>query len=98
MGHSADRLAATFGASRKEQDDYALRSHTFAHNAQEKGYFTDVLPIKIDGVQKTIEKDNGIRVATPEQLAKLKPAFIKPHGTVTAANASFLVSTTFLNL
>ena len=35
--------------------------------------------------------DNGIRVSTPEQMAKLKPAFIKPHGTVTAANASFLV-------
>ena len=36
--------------------------------------------------------DNGIRVSTPGQMAKLKPAFIKPHGTVTAANASFLVS------
>lgn len=39
-----------------------------------------------------VTADNGIRVATTEQLAKLKPAFIKPHGTVTAANASFLVS------
>lgn len=29
-------------------------------------------------------------MSTPEQLGKLKPAFIKPHGTVTAANASFL--------
>ena len=35
--------------------------------------------------------DNGIRVSSPEQMAKLKPAFVKPHGTVTAANASFLV-------
>lgn len=47
MGHSADRLAASFGASRKEQDDYALRSHTLAQQAQEKGYFTDLLPIKV---------------------------------------------------
>ena len=36
--------------------------------------------------------DNGIRVSTPQQMAKLKPAFVRPHGTVTAANASFLVS------
>ena len=34
--------------------------------------------------------DNGIRVSTPAQMAKLKPAFVKPHGTVTAANASYL--------
>ena len=37
-----------------------------------------------------VQLDNGIRVSSPEQMAKLKPAFIKPHGTVTAANASFL--------
>ena len=39
-----------------------------------------------------MKADNGIRVSTPEQMAKLKPAFVRPHGTVTAANASFLVS------
>lgn len=90
MGHSADRLAAAFNASRKEQDDYALRSHTLAKEAQLKGYFTDIVPFKVDGVDKTVSEDNGIRVSTPEQLAKLKPAFVKPYGTVTAANASFL--------
>ena len=37
-----------------------------------------------------VTKDNGIRLATPEKLASLNPAFIKPHGTVTAANASYL--------
>ncbi|XP_047119354.1 trifunctional enzyme subunit beta, mitochondrial [Schistocerca piceifrons] len=90
MGHSGDRLAAAFGVTRKEQDDYALRSHKLAHEAQQKGYFTDVVPVKVPGVDGFVEKDNGIRVSTPEQLAKLKPAFVKPHGTVTAANASFL--------
>ncbi|XP_035451695.1 trifunctional enzyme subunit beta, mitochondrial [Spodoptera frugiperda] len=90
MGHSADRLAAAFGASRQEQDDYALRSHKLAAEAQQKGYFTDLIPVKVDGKDGVVDKDNGIRVSTPEQLAKLKPAFIKPHGTVTAANASFL--------
>jgi len=90
MGHSADRLSAAFNVSRQEQDDYAFRSHTFAKQAEEKGYFTDLVPFKVSGVDKTVEKDNGIRVSTKEQLAKLKPAFVKPHGTVTAANSSFL--------
>lgn len=92
MGHSADRLAASFKVSRQEQDDYALRSHTLASQAQQKGYLTDLVPFKVSGVEKTVEKDNGIRVSTPESLAKLKPAFVKPYGTITAANASFLVS------
>ncbi|XP_005185118.1 trifunctional enzyme subunit beta, mitochondrial [Musca domestica] len=90
MGHSADRLAAAFNVSRKEQDEYALRSHTLAKQAEEKGYFTDLVPFKVSGVDSLISKDNGIRVSTMEQLGKLKPAFIKPHGTITAANASFL--------
>lgn len=46
MGHSADRLAAAFKASREEQDAYALKSHTYAKNAQEKGYFTDIVPFQ----------------------------------------------------
>jgi acetyl-CoA acyltransferase len=91
MGHSADRLAASFNVSRQEQDDYAMRSHKFAHQAQENGHFSDIIPFQVPGVAATVTKDNGIRVSTPEQMAKLKPAFIKPHGTVTAANASFLV-------
>lgn len=90
MGHSADRLAASFKVSRQEQDDYALRSHTLAKEAETKGYLTDLVPIKVSGVDQLIDKDNGIRVSTKEQLAKLKPAFVKPHGSITAANASFL--------
>lgn len=93
MGHSADRLAAAFKVSRQEQDDYALRSHTLAQQATEKGYLTDLVPFKVGGVDKTVVKDNGIRVSSKEQLAKLKPAFVKPYGTITAANSSFLVKT-----
>lgn len=44
MGHSGDRLGAAFGITRKEQDDYALRSHTLASQAQQQGYFTDLVP------------------------------------------------------
>ncbi|KAK2183943.1 hypothetical protein NP493_291g02048 [Ridgeia piscesae] len=90
MGHSGDRLCATFNVSRSEQDEYALRSHTNAQKASEAGLLTDVLTYKVPGSLKPVSKDNGIRVSSLEAMAKLKPAFIKPHGTVTAANSSFL--------
>ena len=90
MGHSADRLAAAFGVTRQEQDDFAIRSHTGAAKAQADGHLSDIVPVKVPKVNNMIEKDNGIRPSSKEQMAKLKPAFVKPHGTVTAANASFL--------
>ncbi|CAJ0929128.1 unnamed protein product, partial [Mesorhabditis belari] len=91
MGHSADRLAAAFNVSRKEQDDFALRSHTLAQKAASGGKLTDIEPVFLEGKKpKTVKADNGIRVSTPEKLTSLKPAFVKPHGTITAANASFL--------
>ena len=46
MGHSGDRLAAAFGVTRSEQDEYALRSHTFAARAQQQGFLSDVVPYK----------------------------------------------------
>lgn len=49
MGHSADRLAAAFGVSRVEQDDFALRSHTFAKKAQDAGLLEDVISFKVPG-------------------------------------------------
>jgi len=90
MGHSADRLAAAFGVSRQEQDEFAMRSHAGAAKAQAEGHLTDVVPVKVPKVAKMVEKDNGIRPSNAAQMAKLKAAFVKPHGTVTAANASFL--------
>lgn len=52
MGHSGDRLAAAFGVTRQEQDEYARRSHKMAQEAQDKGYFTDLVPIK--GTEKNL--------------------------------------------
>ncbi|XP_036405660.1 trifunctional enzyme subunit beta, mitochondrial isoform X2 [Megalops cyprinoides] len=89
MGHSADRLAAAFGVTRQEQDEFALRSHSLAKKAQDAGLLSDVISFKVPG-KDTVSKDNGIRPSSLEQMAKLRPAFIKPHGTVTAANSSFL--------
>ncbi|KAF6024914.1 HADHB [Bugula neritina] len=90
MGHSADRLAAAFEVSRQEQDEYALRSHTLAGKAQQAGLLDDVIPVKVPGVSETVAQDNGIRPSSMEKMGSLKAAFVKPHGTVTAANSSFL--------
>jgi acetyl-CoA acyltransferase len=92
MGHSGDRLAAAFNVSRKEQDDFASLSHNLADKATKAGYLSDKLSsVFVPGLSQPVTLDNGIRPSTPQQMAKLKPAFIKgPQGTVTAANASFL--------
>lgn len=89
MGKSADRLAAAFEVSRQEQDEFALRSHQLALKAQKEGLLDDVISFKVPGGDY-VSQDNGIKDSTYEKMAKLKAAFIKPHGTVTAANASFL--------
>lgn len=86
MGHSSDRLAAKFGVSRKDQDDYTVMSHLRAAKAHADGlYEKEIIPV--DGKVQ----ENGIKADTSyEKVAKLSPAFIKPHGTHTAANSSFL--------
>lgn len=88
MGHSADRLAQAFNISRKDQDEYALRSHTLADKATKENLLSDMDPVFL--AKKIVNQDNGIRPSSMEQMSKLKPAFIKPYGTVTAANSSFL--------
>ena len=69
---------------------YFFRSHQNAKAAQEAGNLSDVEPIMVSKKVGIVDKDNGIRPATAAQMAKLKAAFVKPHGTVTAANASYL--------
>ncbi|CAK9290742.1 unnamed protein product [Gordionus sp. m RMFG-2023] len=90
MGHSGDRLAAAFAISRQEQDAYALRSNTLAEKASQGGLLSDIIPYPVLAQKEPIYKDNGIRVSDLDKLSKLKPAFIKPYGSVTAGNASFL--------
>jgi acetyl-CoA acetyltransferase family protein len=90
MGESCDKMAAKYDISREEQDAYALRSHLKADRA--KDHLSDeIFPVSLKNGDMIVKEDNGIRGdSTPEKLASLKPAFIKPHGTVTAGNASFL--------
>ncbi len=92
MGEDCDRLAARIGVSREEQDEYAVRSHLNAARAIEQGVLAEeTLTARIPPKFHTIDKDNGIRPdSTLEKLSALKPAFVKPHGTLTAGNSSFL--------
>jgi acetyl-CoA acyltransferase len=92
MGQSCDKMAAKYGVKREEQDAYAMRSHQLAFKATEEGFLKDeIFPVSVNNGNTLVEKDNGIRPNTDmEKLGKLNPAFIKPHGTVTAGNASFL--------
>ncbi|WP_142712495.1 acetyl-CoA C-acyltransferase [Fodinibius sediminis] len=92
MGESCDRMAAHFGISRKAQDKYSLRSHQLAAKATREGLLApELLPAAVPPDFDTFVQDNGFREDTSmEKLAELPPAFIKPHGTITAGNSSFL--------
>lgn len=90
MGRSADRLAAAFGVDRRAQDAYALRSHQGAARARADGLLgEEITPVAVPERFDALAADDGIREdSSPEKLAALKPAFVKPFGTVTAGNAS----------
>lgn len=92
MGKDCDIMAARFGVSRKEQDDFALRSHKFAGSAENAGHFkNEMCHVSLPPQFEDISLDNGIRPnSSIEKLAQLRPAFDKKHGTLTAANSSYL--------
>ena len=92
MGITAENVAEKFGVSREEQDAFAAESQRKAVSAIDQGLFKDeIVPIEITDRKgtRTIDTDEGPRPDTsPETLAKLRPAFRKDGGTVTAGNAS----------
>ena len=49
MGHSGDRLAAAFNISRRDQDEYASRSHNLAYQATQEGKLQDLLTVFAPG-------------------------------------------------
>lgn len=94
MGMTGEVVAEKFGATREEQDAYALSSHQKAVHAIDKGYLKEeIVPVEIPqkkGDPVIFDVDEGPRRDTAlEKLAKLRPVF-KKDGTVTAGNASTL--------
>ncbi|MCL2022623.1 MAG: beta-ketothiolase BktB [Betaproteobacteria bacterium] len=94
MGMTAENLAAKWGISREEQDAYAVESQKRAAAARAAGYFKDqIVPITLKSRKGDVVFDSDEQIkpdTTMETLAKMKPAFKREGGTVTAGNASSL--------
>jgi acetyl-CoA C-acetyltransferase len=91
MGEYAEYTAEKAGVTREDQDRFAYESHRKALEAAAAGKFkAEILPVQVPGKggPATISADETPRKdTTVETLAKLKPAFRKDRGTVTAGNA-----------
>ena len=93
MGVTAENIAAKYGFTREQQDEFAVESHRRASSALEKGLFKDQLvPIELKtkkGVEQFTTDEHVRKGAKLEDFAKLKAVF-KKDGSVTAGNASGL--------
>jgi acetyl-CoA C-acetyltransferase len=92
MGQTAENVAEKWQISREQQDEFAVASQNKAEAAQKAGRFDDEViayTIKTRKGDIVVDKDEYIRHgATMEAMQKLRPAFVRDGGTVTAANAS----------
>jgi len=90
MGHFAEETAKKYGFTRAHQDAYAIESVNRARAAAaNNGFDAEIAPVTISGRkgETTVTEDEGPKVANPEKIPGLRPAFAK-DGTVTAASSS----------
>ena len=92
LGATAEKVARQYGITREEQDAFAYESQQRARRAMDDGVFADeIVAVEVDqrrGPAVVVDMDEHPRPdVTPEQLAKLKPAFAA-DGTVTAGSSS----------
>jgi acetyl-CoA acyltransferase len=87
MGESAERIADRWGIGRRQMDEFAVRSHRLATEAQGAGRFErELVPLELAGELR--HGDQSVRPGTTvESLANLKPVF-RPDGQVTAGSSS----------
>ena len=94
MGQTAENVAEKWLISREAQDEFAVASQNKAEAAQQAGKFFDEIAAFTVKTRKgaiIADADEYIRHgATLESMAKMRPAFVRDGGTVTAANASGL--------
>ncbi|MDM7949421.1 beta-ketothiolase BktB [Hydrogenophaga sp.] len=92
MGVTAENVAAKYGITREMQDALAVESHNRAQRATEEGRFKEqIVPVMLKSRKGEVSwaTDEHFRPdCKPEDMAKLKPVFVKENGTVTAGNAS----------
>ena len=91
MGEAAEFIAQEFELTRRELDEFSVRSHHLAAAATEAGRFKgEIVPVEVKGRKGDVtllDRDESIRADTSvETLAKLRPAFTS-DGIVTAGNA-----------
>ena len=90
MGEHAEETAQAFGITRQAQEDLAVRSHRMAYAAQQAGLLAEEV-MTVQTPKGPVSADNIIRGdIDPAKIAKLKPAFDKRNGTITAATSSAL--------
>jgi acetyl-CoA C-acetyltransferase/acetyl-CoA acyltransferase len=92
MGKTAEILAREFGISRQQSDAFACESHQRAARARDAGRFAAEIvptwPLGAKAGEGALVADDSIRAdQSVEALAKLKPYFEKPDGTVTVGNS-----------
>lgn len=96
MGDCAEETAAKYGIGREAQDAFAIESYKRAAAAWNSGSFKEeIVPVPIAGKRETdrftfITEDEEYKKIDFDKVSKLKPAFKKEGGTVTAANSSTL--------
>jgi len=91
MGITAENICDQWHITREELDEFALNSQEKAQAALASNRFADeIVPVPVKKKKETVEfkVDEHPRATTKENLAKLKPAFKKDGGRVTAGNAS----------
>ncbi len=93
MGVTAENVAEQFGITREQQDEFAAKSQQKAAKAIDDGLFKEeIVPVEVPqrkGDPVVIDNDEGPRGdTTAEGLGKLRTAFQKENGTVTAGNSS----------
>jgi acetyl-CoA C-acetyltransferase len=91
MGVTAENIAAKYGFTREQQDEFSIASHRKAAKAMDAGYFkSQIVPIEIKtrkGVEQFITDEHVRKEVSAADMARLKTVF-KKDGTVTAGNAS----------
>ncbi|MGQ8366803.1 acetyl-CoA C-acyltransferase FadI [Glaciecola sp. 1036] len=90
MGQTAEQMAKSHGISREDQDKLAHRSHSLAAKNWEQGNLDkEVMTAYAEPYKGGFSRDNNVRFDSQlEGYAKLRPAFDKKHGSVTAANST----------
>jgi 3-oxoadipyl-CoA thiolase len=93
MGETAENVAERWNVSRERQDAFALESHRRSVAAIEAGRFADqIVPVEVQGRKgdvTVVDRDEHPRADTStEALGKLRPAFKRDGGSVTAGNSS----------